>query len=180
MPGKKYGRRLDSYVPNYVIFDLETTGVSCNRDRIIEISAVKVVNSEVVDEFSELVNPECDIPYYASRVNGITDAMVEDARTFSEVLPDFLKFIGNSILVGHNIHSFDMKFLYRECKVLYGEMIMNDYVDTLYVARRLVPELAHHKLVDLANYFNIPAFGAHRALNDCYMNQKVFECLGQL
>ncbi len=110
MLGNRCGKRLNGYVPKYVVVDLETTGISCEKDRIIEISAVKVVNGIVVEEFSELVNPECRIPYYASRVNGITDEMVKDARTFDKVLPDFLRFIGESILVGHNIQSFDMKY----------------------------------------------------------------------
>ena len=130
--------------------------------------------------YSELVNPECEIPYYASQVNGITDEMVEDARIFEDVLPDFLNFVEDAVLVGHNIHTFDMKFLYRECEDMYGETITNDYVDTLYMARRLVPELSHHKLVDLADYFRISTAGAHRALNDCHMNQKVYEYLGKI
>ena len=79
MLGNRCGKRLNGYVPEYVVFDLETTGISCEKDRIVEISAVKVVNGKVVEEFSELVNPECKIPYYASRVNGITDEMVKNA-----------------------------------------------------------------------------------------------------
>ncbi len=180
MLGNSYGRRLEGYVPDYVIFDLETTGVSCRSDRIIEISAIKVQNGKIQDEFSELVNPECEIPYWASQVNGITDDMVEDARTFDEVLPDFLNFVGDSILVGHNIHSFDMKFLYRECEDMYGETLGNDYVDTLYLARRCLPQLSHHKLTDLADFFAISTAGAHRALKDCRMNQEIFERLGQM
>ena len=127
-----------------------------------------------------MVNPKCKIPYYASRVNGITDDMVKDARTFAEVLPDFLGFIGDSILVGHNIQSFDMKFLYRECQELYGETLANDYIDTLYYSRRKVPKLSHHRLTDMAEYFDISTAGAHRALNDCHMNQEVFERLSRI
>ena len=180
MLGNRCGKRLNGYVPEYVVFDLETTGISCEKDRIIEISAVKVVNGIVVEEFSELVNPECRIPYYASRVNGITDEMVKDARTFDKVLPDFLGFIGDSILVGHNIQSFDMKFLYRECKKQYGETLANDYIDTLYYSRMKVPKLIHYRLTDMAEYFNISTAGAHRALNDCRMNQEVFERLSRI
>lgn len=177
MIGRRKGQMINKYVPDYVVFDLETTGVSWKKDRIIEISAVKVLDGKVVDEFSELVNPDCSIPYYASRVNGIFDDMVCDARTFDEVLPDFIDFIGDSILVGHNIHAFDMKFLYRECRDIYGETLTNNYVDTLYLSRKRVPELPHHKLVDMAEYFDISTEGAHRALKDCRMNQEVFEGL---
>lgn len=180
MLGNVNGRRLNAFVPDYVIFDLETTGISCYNDKIIEISAIKVRDGEVVEEFSELVNPERNIPYYASRVNGITDDMVEDARIFDDVLPDFLNFIGDSVLVGHNIHAFDMKFLYRESDRMYGKTLTNDYVDTLYYARKRLPRLPHHRLVDLADYFEISTAGAHRALNDCRMNQKVYERLSEL
>ena len=180
MLGNVNGRRLNAFVPDYVIFDLETTGISCYNDKIIEISAIKVKDGEVVEEFSELVNPKRNIPYYARRVNGITDDMVEDARIFDDVLPDFLNFIGDSVLVGHNIHAFDMKFLYRESDRMYGKTLTNDYVDTLYYARKRLPKLPHHRLVDLAEHFDISTAGAHRALNDCRMNQKVYERLSEI
>ena len=138
---------------------------------------MKICECSVVGEFTELVNPECKIPYYATKVNGITDDMVKHSKTFDKVLPDFLDFIGDSILVGHNIHAFDMKFLYRECRKLYGQTLTNNYIDTLWLARNRLPRLAHHRLVDLANYFSISTVGAHRALNDCRMNQKVYERL---
>lgn len=180
MLGNKRGNKRTMYVPDYVVFDLETTGTSCKTDRIIEISAIKVVKGKVEDEFSSLVNPECPIPYYASQINGITDQMVENEQTLEEVLPEFLDFIGDSVLVGHNIHSFDMKFIYRECSDIYEQVPGNDYIDTLALARTCLPELSHHKLTDLADYFNISKKGAHRALNDCRMNQAVYEKLGKL
>ena len=162
-----------------MVFDLETTGVSCNSDEVVEISAIKVIGGEVVDEFTTLVNPGRPIPYYASEVNGITDDMVKDSPFFEEVLFDFLEFVGNAVLVGHNIHTFDMKFLYRDAERFWGETIGNDYIDTLQVARIYLPQLSHYKLVDLAKYYGISTAGAHRALNDCRMNQIVFEQLAK-
>ncbi len=126
------------------------------------------------------MNPDRKIPYYATRVNGITDDMVETARIFDEVLPDFLDFVGDSILVGHNIHAFDMKFLYRESARMYGKTLTNNYVDTIYYARKRLPRLPHHRLVDLSDHFDISTVGAHRALNDCRMNMKVYERLSEL
>ena len=171
--------QLVKYVPNYVVFDLETTGISFNYDEVIEISAIKVHKQEVVADFTTLVNPERAIPYSASQVNGITDDMVKDAPVFKTALRDFLEFIDNNVLVGHNIHAFDMKFIYRDCKRYFDKEPDNDYVDTLKFARICLPQLKHHKLIDLAGYYGIPTTGAHRALNDCRMNQAVFECLGQ-
>ena len=170
---------LNEYIPNYVVFDLETTGISCSNDKVVEISAIKVNNHKVVSKFTTLVNPECPIPYNASRINGITDDMVKDAPVFKTVLNDFLVYIEQYVLVGHNIHAFDMKFIYRDCKQFFGKIPENDYIDTLKMARKCLPQLGHHKLTDLADYYGIPTKGAHRALNDCYMNQKVYEYLGK-
>ncbi len=173
------GRKLNKYVSDYVVFDLETTGVSANTDEVIEISAVKVTGGNVAGEFSYLVNPGRQIPRTATAVNHITDAMVKDAPVFSEVLKDFLAFAGDMVLVGHNIHAFDMKFIYRDAEKYYSTVIENDYIDTLSLARMCLRQLKHHRLVDLAEYYGISSVGAHRALNDCYMNQRVFEKLGE-
>lgn len=173
------GTRLKTYVPDYVVFDLETTGISAYKDAVIEVSAVKVVNGQVVDEFSTLVNPERPIPYAASSVNNIYDDMVKDAPVFEVALKDFLEFVGDFVLVGHNIHSFDMKFIRRDALEYWGKTIDNDYVDTLYMARSVLPQLSHHRLVDLAQHYGISDEGAHRALADCRMNQKVFEFLAK-
>ena len=179
MLSRKPGKKLNTYVSDYVVFDLETTGVSCNSDDVVEISAIKVIGGEVADEFTSLVNPGRPIPYHASEVNGITDDMVKDSPFFEEVLFNFLEFVGDSVLVGHNIHTFDMKFLYRDAERFWGETIGNDYIDTLQVARIYLPQLSHYKLVDLAQYYGISTAGAHRALNDCRMNQIVFEQLAK-
>ena len=171
--------QLVEYIPNYVVFDLETTGIDCNHDEVVEISAIKVDNHKVVSEFTTLVNPKCAIPYYASQINGITDDMVKDAPVFEKALADFLKFIGDYVLVGHNIHTFDMKFIYRDCERYFRKTPKNDYIDTLKLAKLFLPQLGHHKLTDVADYYDISVIGAHRALNDCRMNQAVYECLGQ-
>lgn len=175
----KRGRQLYIYTPDYVLFDLETTGISCMTDEVVEISAVKVRNGEVTDEFSELVNPGRPIPYAASRVNHITDQMVEDAPQFPQVLEQFLAFAENDVLVGHNIGSFDMQFLYRDCERYLGQVLANDYIDTLSLAKTVFPSWRHRRLSDLAEYYGISTVGAHRALADCRMNQKVYENLGK-
>lgn len=179
MLGKTKGNLINKYVPDYVIFDLETTGISSNYDEVIEISAVKVRDGKIADEFSELVNPGRPIPYAAGAVNNISDAMVADAPSFQEILPRFLDFIGNDVLAGHNIHNFDMKFLYRDCERYFHQTLTNDYADTLRLARICLPGLRHHRLGDLADYYGISTAGAHRALTDCRMNQQVYELLAK-
>lgn len=177
---KTSGKRFSQYIDSYVVFDLETTGVRPDLDEIIEISAVRVKNHQTEAEFTTLVNPHRPIPKAASAVNHITDEMVKDAPPLSDVMEDFLAFIGDEVLVGHNIHSFDMHFIHNASMSLYGSKIPNDYIDTLYMARQCLPQLSHHKLTDLAEHFHISARGAHRALNDCRMNQKCYEELGKL
>ena len=180
MAVRNKGKRLNKYVPDYVVFDLETTGINQGRDAIIEISAVKVVGGAIVEEYSTLVNPKRHIPAGATAVNGITDDMVADAPEIGDAIRGFLEFTGDSILVGHNIHTFDMNFAYDAAWDALGKELANDYIDTLYMARTCLPQLSHHKLTDVSEYFHIDTQGAHRALNDCVMNQKCFEELGKL
>ena len=173
------GRRLNQYAKDYVVFDLETTGISVEEDSIIEISAIKVKDNKPVEEFTTLVNPGTHIPIGATNINGITDEMVKDSPTLMEVLPDFLSFIEGEILVGHNIQSFDLKFIYRGAELLEKD-VPNDYVDTLFMARECLSMLKRHRLVDISAYFQIDIKGAHRALNDCVMNQRCYEEMGKL
>lgn len=173
----KMGKRLSEYAGNYVVFDLETTGFSPVKDEIIEISALRVRDGVVKEEFSMLVNPNMPIPWAASRVNGITDEMVQDAPQLSEALAAFLDFAGEEVLVGHNIHSFDLPFIYEGARKALCRQVYNDYVDTLYFAKTCIPQLGHYKLTDISEHFGIATKGAHRALADCHMNQKCYEKL---
>ena len=173
----KEGKRLTEFASDYIVFDLETTGISPYKDKVIEISALKVKDHVVTDEFDTLVNPQCHISGGASAVNGIYDDMVEDAPVFSEVLPQFFDFVGELPLVGHNIIAFDLKFIYRDAREFLGSIPDNDFIDTLYIARKCLPELAHHRMTDLAAHYGISTEGAHRALADCRMTQQVYEYL---
>lgn len=174
------GKRLGSYLQDYVVFDLETTGVDPEQDDIIEISAVKVCRHEIVGKYSTLVNPGRHIPAGATAVNGITDDMVAAAPDLKTAIVGFLEFIGDGVLVGHNIHTFDTNFVYDAVWEIFGREFQNDYVDTLFMARRCLPQLSHYKLTDLADHFKIEIKGAHRALNDCMMNQKCYEEMGKI
>ena len=174
------GKRLSGYLKDYVVFDLETTGVNPNVDDIIEISAVRVCGHEITGEYSTLVNPGRHIPAGATAINGITDEMVEDAPDIGAAIAGFMEFIGDSVLVGHNIHTFDTNFAYDAAWNALNRELKNDYIDTLFMARKCLPKLPHHKLTDISEYFHIETKGAHRALNDCVMNQKCYEEMGKL
>ncbi len=174
------GKRLSLYTRDYVVFDLETTGLSPEADEMIEISGIRVREGKAVEEFSTLVNPGRPIPYAASRVNGITDRMVREAPDLRDALGRFLAFIGEDVLVGHNIHTFDMLFLYNGAARALKRTVPNDYVDTLYLAKSCLPGLYRYRLTDLAAHFGIDTQGAHRALKDCDMNRQCYECMGRI
>lgn len=175
MLGYSQGKLLDSLSEDYVVFDLETTGFFCPSSEIIEISALRVRNCQVVNEFSSLIKPKRSISPRITDITGITNSMVSRAPSIVQVLPSFIEFVGDDILAGHNIHTFDMKFLYMFCANMYGKLISNDYFDSLVFAKKQLSEPKSKKLTDLASYYSICTDGAHRALNDCHMNHQVIE-----
>ncbi len=156
----------------YIVFDIETTGFSSIRDRIIEIGAVKVVNGEIVDRFSTFVNPERPIPFEITGLTGITDEMVMGAPAIGTVLPQFLEFAGDGVLVAHNA-GFDVGFIEQNCR----EQGLNDrfiYVDTVALARVLLPTLSKYKLNIVAKALNISLENHHRAVDDAGATAEIF------
>ena len=156
----------------YIVFDIETTGFSSIRDRIIEIGAVKVVNGEIVDRFSTFVNPERPIPFEITSLTGITDEMVMGAPNIGTVLPQFLEFVGDGVLVAHNA-GFDVGFVEQNCR----EHGLNDrfvYVDTVALARVLLPTLSKYKLNIVAKALNISLENHHRAVDDAGATAEIF------
>ena len=170
---------LVGYYPDCVIFDIETTGLSSETDAIVELSAVKVKGGEVVDEFSTLVDPGRHIPYEASAINGITDDMVRGAPSIETVMRGFMDFAKGEVLVGHNIRNFDLRFLNRDATRCLGCCIPNEYVDTLVMARRYLPELQSRSLQSLSAYYGVSYDGAHRALADCHITYEIYKRLGE-
>ncbi len=159
----EYKKIWEPVVDKYVIFDLETTGLSPYNDRIIEMGAIKVVNGEIVGEFNELVNPQIPIPPFISDKVHITDEMVCSKRTIDEVLPEFMNFIEDFTLVAHNA-KFDMGFLI--CSLSRMDMeCKNPAVDTLYLSRKYL-NLVRNSLGYIAESFGIELNNAHRAFAD--------------
>ena len=148
----------------FVVFDLETTGLQAAQERITEIGAVRLVNGQVTESFDLFVNPERPIPPEVVKLTGITDAMVRDAPKEPEALAQFFAFAGDRPLIAHNA-SFDMGFL-RAAAARSGMTCAYTAVDTLMLARQLYPELKNHKLGTLADHLGCGDFGAHRASED--------------
>jgi DNA polymerase-3 subunit epsilon len=155
----------------YVVFDLETTGSSAGKGgAITELGALKVVRGEVVEEFATLVNPGRKVEPFVARLTGITDRMVADAPPISEVMPLFERFVEGSVLVGHNVH-FDCSFVHAARE---GLPLPNPVLDTLKLARCLVPGLGRYRLSSLASHFGVRAMPNHRALSDAAATAGVF------
>ena len=149
----------------FIVTDTETTGLNPSNNRIIEIGAVKVLDGQVVDRFSQLINPGCAIPHRISRLTGITTAMVYDKPSAGEVLPHYLKFLGDGVLVAHNL-AFDMRFLNAELRRWNGSIISNKSLCTVRLARRLLSGLRSKSLSSLAHFYGIQIRDRHRALGD--------------
>ena len=159
--------------PEFVVFDTETTGLSPSKDRIVELSAIRFVDGIPTEIFETFINPEREISPEASAVNHITNDMVADAPTISEVLPSFEAFVGKSPLVAHNLE-FDIKFLF------YSGSVITDtprkYYDTLAQSRKILKnwDVINYKLGTVAEYFDITFPCQHRASGDAMVAGRVF------
>ena len=167
-------------IPNkYIAFDIETTGLDPMYDEIIEIGAINIEDGKEIGTFSTLIKPEYKIDEFITELTGITNEMVMDAPKINEVLPKFMNFIKGSVILGHNVN-FDINFIYDNLINEDMHPITNDFVDTLRLSRRLLPELKHHRLSDLANYYNIDTTGSHRSLTDVRITIDIFKNLEKL
>lgn len=155
----------------YVVFDLETTGLDVMSNGITEIGAVKIINGKIVEQFTTLVKPDYRITEEIVKITGITEEMVKDAPKISTVIPDFMKFIQGAVLVAHNA-DFDVKFLKRFAGAEEYE-VKNKIIDTIEIARSTLPFLKKHDLHSVADHFGI-AFRHHRALSDAYATAEAF------
>ncbi len=170
-----FGEKATRFDEEFCVFDLETTGLSNVSDKITEIGAVILKNGQIVDRYNSFVNPERPIPERIVELTGITDDMVKDARKIEEVLPEFLSFIGDRILVAHNAN-FDVGFIRQACNQCNIDFKCT-YIDTVQLSKFINPELKKHKLNSLADYFNLGEFNHHRASDDAEMLATVLECM---
>lgn len=168
------GRNIIDFPEKYVVIDLETTGLSTEWDRIIEIGAIKVENGKIIETFQQLIYPEREIDSFIENLTGITNEMLSAAPKIQEVLPLLDKFIGDSLVLGHNVN-FDINFLYDDYEIHLNKPFKNNFIDTMRISRKLYPELEHHRLIDIITHLNVTASNLHRALNDCEYTYKCYE-----
>ena len=159
------GQSLFAFPSDYTVVDIETNGTG-NFCEIIEVSALKCRGDIAVDSFSSLIKPTEPIGWFITRLTGITDDMVKDAPEPADVLRRFYDFVGDDIIIGHNVN-FDVNMLYDKLWLHVGLVLDNSFVDTLRLARKALPKLYNHKQTTVAEYYGIATNGAHRAARDC-------------
>lgn len=163
------GQSIDT---EYVVFDIETTGLSPKFNKIIEIGAVRVKDGKICDTYSQFINPEVPIPYSITKLTSITDNMVMEAPTIDVVLPQFLEFVGDAVLVAHNA-AFDTGFIKAFARQL-GLICDNTIMDTMTLAHILIPELGKYTLDRLCKQFNVSLENHHRACDDAAATAEIF------
>ena len=173
-PGKLVSRS----VSRYTVIDLETTGLEATSDEIIELAAVRVRDGRIVDTFARLVRPSVPLSPIITAITGIQEQELSDAKPLSELLPDYLDFLGTDILVGHNV-KFDADFLTHACERLFHHTLPKDRIDTIRFCRERM-SLSSYKLSSVREALELPEHPAHRALSDCIATMEVYEALRKL
>ncbi len=186
------GNSIIALPKDFIVIDTETTGLDFEFCNIIEVSAIKYVDNTPVDVFTTLVKPPLERTYFPSHndgagewvsryvdefitdLTGITNEMLASAPEPAEVMPKLLNFLGNSVLIAHNAH-FDINFLYDAIEKHCNKYLSNDFIDTLRIARKVFPDLNHHRLSDIAAACHIEQPEAHRSEADCLITGKCYE-----
>lgn len=172
-------KSLKAFPDNYVVLDIETTGLNPRENEIIELSALKVENNRVVKQFSTLVKPEGRISSYITNLTGITQSMTENAPDIKSAIKLFSDFCSDSIIMGHNV-KFDISFINTNLEKHHNTHFSNDYVDTLRLARIYLKTLPNRKLGTIASFFNLDTTGMHRGLKDCIVTNICFQKMKEM
>ncbi|MDK2807720.1 MAG: polymerase subunit epsilon [Clostridiales bacterium] len=170
--------QLLAFPADYSVIDIETTGLDLQNDQIIEIAALKIKQGKIVDSFDTFLSCQTPLPQKIQTLTGITEQMLSTAPHFPDVAYHYAAFLGTDILVGHSV-PFDISFLSKAYKAAGYASLQNSYIDTLPISQKLLPELVHHRLKDVAAFYHFDCQGAHRAINDCRMNYQIMEAMKQ-
>lgn len=168
MANKNYIKEI---INDYCVLDTETTGLSSYYDEVIEIAILKVRGNEIVDKYSQLIKPQYEIDSFITLLTGITNEMVKDMPWIIDVKDEVIQFLGDDIIIGHNT-SFDMRFL----NAGFNMSLENKYMDTMQFARKVFPELKHHRLSDLTEYLELSS-NEHRSLADCISTKELYDVI---
>ena len=168
MGNKNYTKQI---IDDYYVLDTETTGLSAYYDEVIEIGVLRVRNNTIVAQYSQLIHPKYEIDPFITQLTGITNKMVAGMPSIMDVKDEVLTFIGKDVILGHNT-SFDIRFLNEG----FRQNINNPYMDTMQFARKVYPELDHHRLSDLTEYLGL-SNNEHRAIADCIATKELYDAV---
>ena len=173
------GKSLLKWVDNYVLVDIETTGLSPRTDEIIEIGAIKVKENKIIDTYNTLIKIDRNLNPFITKLTGITNKMLETGKERDKALEEFVDFTGNEIIMGHNVN-FDINFIYDKCLSYLDYYLSNDFIDTMRIAKHILPDIQNYKLGTLANYFGVDYRSAHRGLKDVEITYEVYNKLREI
>ena len=171
----KKGKYLKEFPSDFTVIDIETTGLSAHNDEIIEVSAIKVRDDKVVNKFSKLIKPNERISSFITNLTGISNELVKNASPIYDVLPEYLEFISDDIVLGHNV-TFDINFICNNLKKHHNSEFSNNYIDTMRISRKHL-KLKSNSLKSLAKHFKVDIKRHHRALNDCLITLDIYKNL---
>lgn len=172
------GNSIIAFLDDYTVVDLETTGFSAEHDDIIELGAVKVHNNKIVGTYQKLIRPSVFLSPFVSGLTGITDEMLKYSPDLDSVIDEFVDFIGDDVVVGHNV-GFDINFICNKYQKLRDKKFTNDFVNTIRFSKKINREQRHHNLGTLCELYNIGEDNMHRAESDCVATQQLYEILKQ-
>lgn len=170
------GRSLLDFPETYAVIDIETTGLDPARDCIIELAAIKVENNIISDTFSTLVNPGVQVDSFITNLTGITNEELSSAPDLTVALSNFYNFIGDLVLIGHNVN-FDINFLYDNMERNLHKFLDNNFVDTMRLSKKYFKSAPSYKLIELAHFLDITVDNSHRALDDCVTTNNLYQKL---
>ena len=162
----------ENYPKNYTVVDIETNGLSPQKHDIIELSAIRVRNNKVDKEFSSLVHTPNGVNYYIQNLTGITNDMLKNAPSIIDAMPKFIDFIGDDIILGHNIN-FDLRFIKAKLRENFSKELKNESMDTMTIAKKNI-KLDSYKLTSVASHYGINTSNNHRGLKDCQITFEVY------
>ena len=176
---KHKGKSLLEWVDNYVLVDIETTGLSPRTDEIIEIGAIKVKENKIIGTYNTLLKIDRHLNPFITKLTGITNEMLKEGKEQGKALEEFIKFAGKEIIMGHNVN-FDINFIYDKCESYLDYYLSNDFVDTMRIAKHILPDVRNYKLGTLADYFDVDYRNAHRGLIDVEITYEVYNKMKNL
>ena len=156
--------------------DIETTGLSPKENDIIEIGAIKVRQNKIIDKYESLIKIDYKLNPFITRLTGITNEMLKEGKELEKVLDEFINFTGSDIIMGHNVN-FDINFIYDKCEKYLDTYLKNDFIDTMKIAKKLLPNSPNYKLGTLAEMFDVSYKNAHRGLTDVEITFDVYNKL---